>query len=40
MVFESGNSDRVNVTEVMWLGWPDVIAKATTQAERTYGYCE
>ena len=40
MVFESRNGDRVNVAEVIWLGWPDVIAEATTQAERTKCCCE
>jgi hypothetical protein len=29
LVLESGNSERVNVAEIIWFDWPNVIAKAT-----------
>jgi len=29
-VFESRHGDGVNVTQIIWLYWPDMIAKTTT----------
>ena len=36
-IFESRDCDGVNVTKIIWLYRPDVIAKATTKGEAEHG---